>query len=156
MHISDQCHAPYTCYILRCPPSPTLFMAGVRRSHLVTLLEAISLTLNSVGYVEMDLTGKHLFSLIELVCNQYSQVSTTTAPPIFKGGVALVDTPFNLFSIGVTKCVSSKPGRPQPSAGGKWPHPPLAQHRPLHRGTAGQQTAQGGHRRFWCQPSPNN
>lgn len=80
MHISDQCHAPYTCYILLRPPSPYLFLTGVRKAHLVTLLEAISLTLDSVGYTEMDLSGKDLKSLIELVCNQHSQVALSRVP----------------------------------------------------------------------------
>lgn len=74
MHIADNCLAPYTCYIFRQPPSPVLFLAGVRKTHLVTLLEALCLTLNSVSYKEVDLTSKNLLSLLELVCNQHSQV----------------------------------------------------------------------------------
>lgn len=75
MHINDGCLAPYTCYILRCPPSPVLFVAGMRKSHLVTLLEAICLALDSTGYSHLDLSGKNLESLMELVCNQHSQVN---------------------------------------------------------------------------------
>lgn len=93
MHISDQCRSPYTCYILLCPPSPTLFVAGVKRGHLVILLEAINLTLGGDSYVQMDLSGKHLFSLMDMVCNQYSQVKKHNCPAHF------LDTPFNLFSM---------------------------------------------------------
>ena len=70
----------------------------------------------------------------------------------------LVDAPLSsVLHIGVTKCISPEPGGSQPSAGGKWPHPPLTQPHPLHREPAGRgQATQGSHRHIWCQPSPKN
>ena len=74
MHIQDKCLLSYTCYLVRCPPSPFLFVTGVKKTHLATVLEAVSLALNSTGYSHMDLSGKHLQSLMDLACNQHSQV----------------------------------------------------------------------------------
>ena len=82
IHINDECHVPYTCCLLRYPPSPFIFLSGLRRTHLATVLEAISLTLDSVGCTELGLSGNSLDSLVDMVLNQSSQVCTVNTVQI--------------------------------------------------------------------------
>ena len=75
LHIKDRSLCPYTCYVVRYPPSPMLFVTGVRKTHLDPLMEAICLTLDNSSCTLMDITGKDLDSLRTLVFDQHSQVS---------------------------------------------------------------------------------
>lgn len=77
VRIEDQRMAPYTCYLVRRPPSPLLFVNRVKKRHLGPLLEAVCQALGSTGLTDMDLAGKELDSLIELAANQHSQVCCT-------------------------------------------------------------------------------
>ena len=74
LHIDDRHLVPYTCYVVRKPPSPFMFVAGARKKHLPTLVEALSMAFSSVSCTDMQLTSKNLSSLIDLVSNQHSQV----------------------------------------------------------------------------------
>ncbi len=77
LHISDKSLQPYTCYIVRYPPSPFLFVTGVRKTHLHPLMEAICLILDSSTCTLMDIAGKDLESVRSLVSDQHSQVHTS-------------------------------------------------------------------------------
>ena len=66
---------PYSCFVLHSPPTPFLLVAGVRKKHLLCILEALSLALESAGWQDMGLTGRHVDSLLDILINQHSQVS---------------------------------------------------------------------------------
>ena len=73
LHITDG-KVPYTCFILRSPSIPVLFLAGVRKTLLTPLLEALCLTLECTGCVDLELSGRNLDSLQDLAIHQHSQV----------------------------------------------------------------------------------
>ena len=60
LHIHDRSVPPYTCYVVRYPPSPMLFVTRVRPGHLVPLMEALSLALDSSKCTLLEIVGKDL------------------------------------------------------------------------------------------------
>ena len=76
LHIAEEGVLPYSCFVLHSPPNPFLLVAGVRKKHLLCILEALSLALESAGWQDVGLTGRHVDSLLDLLINQHSQVST--------------------------------------------------------------------------------
>lgn len=77
LHIAEEGLAPYSCFILHNPPTPFLLVASARKKHLLYILEALSLALECSGWTEVGLTGRHVDSLLDLMINRYSQVSST-------------------------------------------------------------------------------
>ena len=104
LHFEDSTLAPYSCFVLRYPPTPFILLAGVKKKHIkcimevhvhtftspkyntsiylykqeavvpLFLMQALSLTLECAGWSETELSGRSLDSLLDLLTNQYSQV----------------------------------------------------------------------------------
>ena len=77
LHIAEEGLAPYSCFILHNPPAPFLLTANMRKKHLLYIMEALSLALEGSGWAEVGLTGHHVDSLLDLMINQHTQVSST-------------------------------------------------------------------------------
>jgi hypothetical protein len=73
LHIVGRGHTSYTCHIIRCPLSPCVLLAGVRKQHLSWILDALCLTIECVEWGDTELSGRSLNSLLDLLLNQASQ-----------------------------------------------------------------------------------
>ena len=75
LRIQDERQPPYTCFIFHSPPTPFLFLSGIKKAHLALVLEAVTLALDCHGCTDLELSGRNLNSLVELAIHQHSQVS---------------------------------------------------------------------------------
>jgi hypothetical protein len=74
LHIGGQGRvASYTCYMVRCPLTPCVLLAGVKKPHLTIILDALCLTVGCSQWRDMELCGRSLSSLLDLMLNQASQ-----------------------------------------------------------------------------------
>lgn len=64
---------PYTCYALRCLPTPFVLLSGVKKHHIDLVLESIALSLDCHDCTDLNLSGKNLSSLIDSLVYQHCQ-----------------------------------------------------------------------------------
>lgn len=73
LHMTDGGQTPYTCFLLRLPPTPFVLIAGMRKRHLQCVMEALSLSLECRGWRDAQLSGRRPDALLDLLLHQHSQ-----------------------------------------------------------------------------------